>query len=166
MPSMTTSYCLTLVCVALYYIILHCHQSLTWAFMPSRHVPYPHHMQSWSLYGHMPYPHYMQFWSLHATITCSSWAYGTYAMPSSHAVLELVWHMPCHHYMQSWDKYWAYVMPLSNAISELMIYMHCHQLLLCIAFYCFVLLQATLYYFVFGCTLSLIGTMGLTSWGL
>jgi hypothetical protein len=155
MPSMTTSYCLTLVCVALYYIILHCHQSLTWAFMPSRHVPYPHHMQSWSLYGHMPYPHYMQFWSLHATITCSSWAYGTYAMPSLHAGLGLAWHMPYHHYM-----------PLVNAILELIIHMPCPQLLLYIALYCFALLCITLYYFVFGCTLSLIDTMGLIPCGL
>ena len=124
-------------------------------------------MQSWSLVGHMPCPHYMQFWSLqyicHALIKCSFWAWGTYAMPSLHTVLELVWHMPCHHYMQFWNIYWAYDMPSLNAISELVIHMPCPPV---IALYCFMLLCITLYYFVLCCILSLIDPMGLTPCGL
>lgn len=75
-----------------------------WALTTPRHVPYPHHVQSWSLAWHMQCPLCMQFWSLryicHAIIACNFRAHGLYPMPSAHAILELALHMSYPFYIQ------------------------------------------------------------------
>jgi hypothetical protein len=71
----------------------------------------------------------------------------------------------------------AHVMPPLHAVLEYILGI-CHAIIKCkfgaydtyamppiIALDCFALLCITLEYFVFGCTLSLIDTMGLTPWG-
>ena len=154
-------YYIVLLYVTLYYFALCCNRGLIDPMDPEplgclRHTACHHCMQFWSSGRHRPHPCYMQFWSLwdmdNTIITCHFWACNTYAMPSFHAVLELMGHMPCHHYMQLWSthgmlhafityKFWAwdtYVMP--SAIT-----LHC---------------------FVSHCTLSLIDPMGTLPWGL
>ena len=171
MPSAITSYWFALVCITLYYFILHCTLSLIdpmgpkpWCLQDMYHVVI---MCSPGAYMGI----------CHILITCSPWACNSYAMPSPHAISELGAQMPCPHYMQFLSLvhichalitcnsgiYWAYAMPTLNEISELWAHMLCPPV---IALYCIVLLCVPLYYVVLCCTLSLIDPMCPTTWGL
>jgi hypothetical protein len=83
MPSAITSYWFALVCITLYYFILHCTLSFAtpigskpWCHQDIGHVLVTCGPRAWL--GMMPCPHYMQFCSLqyicHAIITCLFWA--------------------------------------------------------------------------------------------
>ena len=174
LPSAITSYCFTLVCITSYYFILHCTLSLIDPMSPTPcSLQDMHHVLIACSPG---------AWvgMCHVLVTCSSRACDVCVMQSLHAVPELMAHVPCPHYMQFWSlcgmyyatitcssgMHWAWDILLLNAISELVIHMPCPRLLPCIALYCFVLCHITLYYFIFGYTLSLIGMMDLTHWGL
>jgi hypothetical protein len=158
-------YYTVLLYVTLYYFVLYCNRSLIDVMGPKplrclRHTTCNHCVQFWSSSRHKPYPYYMQFLSLwdigNAIITCHSWAYDTYAMPSLHALLELVRHMPCHHYMQVWSMH-----------GILHAFIKCKFYTWYVYIYIYVMpLAITLHYFVVHCTLSLIGPMGTLLWGL
>jgi hypothetical protein len=75
--------------------------------MPSLHVVA-------KLMAHMPCPHYMQFWSLygicHATILCNSGIYWAYGMLLWNAMVELMIHMSCPPVIASYCFVMLYIM--------------------------------------------------------
>ena len=94
---------------------------------------------------------------------CNFWACGdTYAMPSLHAIPELVGYMPYHHYTQVWSI-WGICHALIKCNFRAF---EAHAMPSAITSYWFTFIYITLYYIILHCNLSLIDPMSPKPWCL